>query len=137
MSSRYIWHLTLDTGHGRPSPRSEVADGSVAQIAGWLDSDAFEPLPGYRCALTYRSEHCFEAELYSPAGGLMASMAFASHARCGAALWRRVVSKRHKPAEPWLAVLLGPGIVGDPAVDWLGDFERCLAWAFLERSESR
>jgi len=27
-----LWHLTLTTGHGRRSPRSEVADDVVAML---------------------------------------------------------------------------------------------------------
>lgn len=39
-----------------------------------------------------------------------------------------------QPAElPWLAVLTLPGLAFAPAAaQWLGDFERCLAWALLE-----
>ncbi len=35
---------------------------------------------------------------------------------------------------PWLAVVLVS--LTDVSADWLGDFERCLAWAWLERHGS-
>jgi hypothetical protein len=39
-----------------------------------------------------------------------------------------------KPASlPWLAIVLLPGSAFYPQhMNWLGEFERCLAWAFLE-----
>lgn len=42
------------------------------------------------------------------------------------------------PGEPWCAVRLEPGIALYPeTAHWLGDFERCLAWAWLERLRVR
>lgn len=39
-----------------------------------------------------------------------------------------------QPDAPWCAVRLELGILADlPAAEWLGDFERCLAWTWLER----
>jgi hypothetical protein len=36
-------------------------------------------------------------------------------------------------AVPWLGVLLLPtAVAAREAMDWLGDYERCLAWAILE-----
>lgn len=66
----------------------------------------------------------------------------ASHSRCGAALWRMlhqhgetpvVTDADQCPPEPWVAVALDAGIIEhQDAAHWLGDFERCLAWAWIE-----
>ncbi|MDQ3562852.1 MAG: hypothetical protein M3436_01505 [Pseudomonadota bacterium] len=71
----------------------------------------------------------------------------AAHSRCGAALWRElhrwgktpvVTDPERCPPEPWVAVALDAGITQHmDATEWLGDFERCLAWAFrLSRDEA-
>lgn len=40
------------------------------------------------------------------------------------------------PRPPWLGVLCHPALFLDPeAASWLGDFERCVAWAMLTRKE--
>ena len=73
----------------------------------------------------------------------VASIAAARDERRGRALWCRlhriaevpiVTNPEHQPAIPWCATLLEPGLArhGD-AARWLGAFERCLAWAWLER----
>jgi len=38
---------------------------------------------------------------------------------------------------PWLAVIILPSLAttAKSDVDWLGDFERCLAWAIIEEAE--
>lgn len=38
------------------------------------------------------------------------------------------------PGTPWVAVVQYPTLVSCPtAVEWLGDFTRCVAWAWIER----
>jgi hypothetical protein len=40
---------------------------------------------------------------------------------------------RHVPAGPWCAVRFELGLaMHQQAADWLGDFERCIAWAWLD-----
>ena len=69
----------------------------------------------------------------------------APHSRCGAVLWRALHDTAARlnievrtdiarcPPEPWVAALLYPGISVYPeAAHWLGDLERCLAWAWVE-----
>lgn len=36
-----------------------------------------------------------------------------------------------QPSLPWCAAAT---ILPDPAMHWLGDFERCIAWAWLEKT---
>lgn len=63
---------------------------------------------------------------------------------CGAGLWRRLLAiadagplmprcSRSCPSEPWVAAVLLRGIQVYPVVaGWVGDFERRIAWAWLE-----
>ncbi|HVW10884.1 MAG TPA: hypothetical protein VHC90_19995 [Bryobacteraceae bacterium] len=132
--NRYIWHETIQTQHTRRSFLSEVAPDVLETVREWLKSEAFDLPMGYRCVIVYRSEHCLEAEVYTGNGQRLVRIGVAAHARCGTPLWRRLQgAPGAKPAEPWCGIWLDyPGLIADPAAQqWLGDFERCLAWAFL------
>ena len=42
-----------------------------------------------------------------------------------------------RPREPWCAVALHPTLAGDlGATQWLADFERSVAWAWITRTPS-
>lgn len=75
----------------------------------------------------------------------IAEVGIAAHSRCGATLWRNLhamaaqqgatvaTDATHCPPEPWVAALLHAGAsIYIDAMSWLGDFERCLAWAWWE-----
>lgn len=75
-------------------------------------------------------------------GRPLAIIAVADHQRCGAQVWAnlRMVAEAYgmtpptslrQPPTPWCAALLLPAIIDDSSLDWLGDFERCLAWAWV------
>lgn len=64
----------------------------------------------------------------------------ALHSRCGAVVWRELhrtdepleTDPQRQPPTPWCAARLELSLVFAPeVVHWLGDYERCLAWAFL------
>ncbi len=139
MNNRYIWHETIQTQHTRRSFQSEVAPDVISAVRGWLTRQEFAlPIPGYTCRIIDRSAHCLDAEVYTPSSVRLVRIGVAAHARCGASLWKRLSGAPNaKPAEPWCGVWLDPqGIVTDPAAyDWLGDFERCLAWAWIREIE--
>lgn len=135
--SEYIWHLTLNTGHGRAARREEIDPAVLADLRKQLAAgDRLCLADGYTCVLTYRSRWCFEGEAYSPSGVLLARMWFAGRdVRCGRTQWERAArwgtGAVGKPDAPWLAVRIDEGALAtDPAVHWLGDAERCIAWAF-------
>lgn len=59
----------------------------------------------------------------------------------GAALWPTMLQMPdtlpaiERPAEPWCAVVIHPTIALHPeTLAWLGDLERCIAWAWVTRS---
>lgn len=87
------------------------------------------------------------SELQGPA---LVTFAVAMRPRPAAALWRelhahqepmmpRATTPDAPPPHPWLAVMLHlPALMPPhPALDWLGDAERCIAWAWIDRIWSR
>lgn len=136
-SERYIWHETIQTQHTRRSFLSEVTPDVLETVRQWLAAgDAFDLPGGYRCVLTYRAAHCIEAEVYTPAGVRLVRLGVADKPRCAQPLWQRLGgAEGARPQEPWCAAWLDPqGVVADPeAYHWMGDFERCLAWAWLSQ----
>lgn len=150
-AGRFVRHITIETGHERDSPRSEVGDGMIALLTLWIDRAlAGERVPIERvdppCLLTMTAHgKCATATIVlAESGDPLVDLAIGAHSRCGAALWRSLhadaagnaaTSADRVPPEPWLAVRLHQsGLVFAPmTAEWLGDFERCLAWAWIER----
>jgi hypothetical protein len=147
----YIRHVTLTTGHARDSLQSEVSAHAVAVcralIERVVDGDVSEAIPipgapGYSIA-GRRAGKCMVATVYAdgPPSVLICTIGVAAHSRCGSRLWREMhrwgttpvaTSPDRCPHEPWCAAALDEGAVTHPdAMTWLGDFERCLAWAWV------
>lgn len=149
----YIRHITLTTGDTRDSHREEISDEALAVCRGLIDrimaGEVSEPAPipgfaGY--SLSGRaSSRCLVATVWAdgPPSEIVATIGIAAHSKCGASLWRElhrwgqtpvVTGPHHCPPEPWVAAALDAGIVRHmDAAHWLGDFERCLAWAWVTR----
>lgn len=153
MTTRYVEHITLATGHTRRSPRSEVADEVVTALACSLRAaiaGAQVPVPYVtpRCTLTATGEgRCLVATVWG--GGddrgrpvPLVTIGVATHARCGGQVWRLLhdhallpprTDRDRQPPAPWCAARLEPGVALHREVDdWIGDYERCLAWAWIE-----
>ena len=154
----HIHHLTITTGHSRRSNRHEIAPQVLADLRGMLasalppgaqsgriDLPTVDP-PGHWLQLR-RHGRCLLCALMRDAVPLV-TFGVATHSRCGAVLWRRLVDgaeltpdARHPdpgraPQEPWCAARLEPGIGHMPgAAHWLGDLERCIAWAWIDTIE--
>ncbi len=160
---RYIWHITLQTGQTRKSWRHEIdpavlpivgeileaALAAGAQEPTIAEMDAHPlgiirtaPLPvrGYNMSATAEGR-CLVATVYAGGDDPLLSFGVAAHARCGAGLWRCLTEipeplnpMPDRPQTPWCAAKLLPGIRMHPhAAAWLGDLQRCMAWAWLER----
>ena len=142
----YIDHLTLNTGHLRRSWRGEVADNVVEHTRDLLadaiqsGGDAAMPVPGYRLYVEpFGSRRAALCTVYRGAEPI-ATIGIA--ARPARALWGQLIALRHRlapeapplsePQAPWCAVMVLPAIRDAvDALDWLGDFERCAAWAWI------
>jgi hypothetical protein len=139
-----IPHITLNSGHTRSSPRSEVTDevlGMMRLLA--CRSGAFDVpgQPGWRTHLTLESGAAVFDVRRADAPIIMCAVAW--RAEGAAEVWTVLARMAvqfgvRKPpampaAVPWLGVLLLPtAVAAREAMDWLGDYERCLAWAILE-----
>jgi len=152
---RWLNHLTLTTGHLRRSLRTEVADEAIAACAALLDAaladeDAWVPIPHAEpaCSLSVmRVRRCLLVSVRGPEELLLATVGIAAESRCAPSLWRLLTEvgpaaatlpDLDRPAQPWCAARLEAGLAIYPeAAHWLGDFERCLAWAWIERIAAR
>lgn len=144
---RFVYHVTLTTGHTRKSYRDEVDDEAVevcrALIAHAIDG-ARPVIPG--------TDRCRLAAETSRKRGLLCSVrepqhdkpiitfAIAPNSLSAAVLWRVLVETARTPVvpmecppAPYCAVRLEQGAVAHAYVlPVLADFERCIAWAWME-----
>jgi hypothetical protein len=145
-------HYTLNTDHSRVSPRSEVRDELIVALRRMLRDGRHKMLVPM---------DAYEVQVNTADGGLMATVyrgadplvtfAVAQDAIGAAELWPvltdlyyRLTDMRgmrtadfaaaHEPKElPWCAAVT---ILPTPdEAAWIADFERCLAWAFLDRTK--
>lgn len=144
----YLTHATASTGHSRRSYRSEVADDVVAALKGWLP----DLLAGQQCGVlddryAVRREWSNSKSIGFVVSRLNEQMqpadiihiAVCRHSKRAAPAWQFVDGKGHPPRVPFVAA----GILADnlEAADLLvlpviADFERCLAWAWLEHIDT-
>lgn len=151
--SRYIHHVTLTTGHTRRSWRHEISPEAMHVVSAMLDAVLVErevaiPATEPPCTVSVTAEgRCMIATVWGPERAPLATFGVAAKARCGVKLWTLLhghavgplaTSPHERPQEPWCAVRLEPTLVlHERAAEWLGDFERCLAWAWLEYLDRR
>jgi len=152
----HIRHITLTTGHARDSFAGEVAPNVTEAMQGLISricaGEVSEPVSLQEYALVgpYSisgrcSSRCLTATVYAdgPPSELICTIGIATHSRCGATLWRALhtygqipvaTDPDECPPEPWVAAALDEGALTHPdALEWLGDFERCLAWGWVRR----
>lgn len=148
---KYIRHVTLTTGHVRDSYADEVAryalDATAEILAQALADDTATvplPIPGHSLGAKATSQ-CLTATVWAdgPPSECICTIGVALHSRCGAGLWRAlhrygttavVTDPERCPPEPWVAAALEAPIAQHvAATEWLGDMERCIAWAWWER----
>jgi hypothetical protein len=160
---RYLHHITLTTGYTRRSYRDEVEDDAVTTCRWLLDDALDQPQEHVRiprvqpaCTITATQERrALIVTIWGPPAELrgsapqrppLATFGVATHSRSGAKLWRVLhetecrltTSVDQCPPEPWIAARIEIGAVLMPeAMEWMGDFERCIAHAWLERDETR
>lgn len=147
MTDRYIWHVTLQTGHTRQSWRHEISPELMPIITALLNTaladDGGVVLPGEpACRLIATAEgKCLVATVQAADDTPLVTFGVAAHARCGAGLWRCMTEipthlspMPERPQAPWCAANLMHGLgVYPSAAHWLGDLERCIAWAWIEK----
>jgi len=153
--ARWLEHVTLTTGHSRRSYSDEVSPEALAYCRSLIErftaGEVAEAVPiaaapGYSIS-GRRSGKCLVATVYAdgPPSELIATIGVAAHSRCGSRLWRElhrwgrvpvVTDPERPPPEPWVAAALDEGAAHHlDAMEWLGDFERCLGWAWVTRND--
>ena len=141
MSERYLMHVVIDTGDRRRSYRSEAADNTVThlrkQIEAMLAEEHVEIRPGYR--LTGNAHGSALLATVCVGEQPLVTIGVAARSQSSARLWEELINVKTvrddvaRPEAPWCAVRLHSHLLLDPmAASWLGDFERCLAWAWIE-----
>lgn len=145
--NHHLTHYTLNTGHSRESPRSEVGDDIIERCRELIVTGEHSlPFPGQ-----------FTIKTTNEGGGLLATVfagqvpivtiAVARTNEDAKTLWPQIEGLYHKVTEmpghrqadwelakepvmlPWLSVAI---IAQQFYLPWLGDFERCIAWAWIE-----
>lgn len=161
MSAPYIEHITLTTGHTRRSSRAEVTDAALAVVSRWLqraiETGTAQPLPvpalSHYSAVALLAAGALVVTIYGPIGPHthgqphtgqttpLITLGVAQRSRHGGDLWGTLVATfgategARRPTEPWCAVALHPAMGAfSGAPHWLGDLERCIAWAWITRA---
>lgn len=160
---RYLEHLTLTTGHSRRCWRDEVADDVLDLLRPLIDravstgrplsTGDHVPLPDVvspRCTIsaTTRRGRALLVTIWGPpvqgqaAPTPLVTLGVAPTSLASAELWRQMapgggeeqLPQPDAPSVPWCAAeLYDTAALWPEAMSWLGDFERCLAWAWIDR----
>ena len=150
--ARYFNHVTLNTGHSRRSYRHEVGDQAIEALgpilrdllSGGRPTIPHVPTP---CTLTgLQHRQCFLVTVFGPPHGAdevpILTLGVGLEPHCAQEIWTELhkhpitpltTSAAEPPKTPWLAAKVEVGGAQYlETMDWLGDFGRCLAWAWIE-----
>jgi len=149
---RYIAHVTLTTGHSARSTREDVAPDTLAVLVPWLrnalSAGRAIHIPGASdgcSALVMQQDGALLVTVYGPQPDIgvpapLATFGVASRSRHAHKLWEMlrgqpwVLPSLLMPGAPWCAVVPYPSLLAhSEAAEWLGDFERCVAWAWVTK----
>ncbi|GGE01859.1 hypothetical protein GCM10011390_20870 [Aureimonas endophytica] len=146
-------HITLNTGHRRQSPRSEATQLAVDSVAVELSralrdgetsillGNLTDAPPHYRLKASAVGSALL-CTVFAPIGAPLVTFGIAKRSLHSAKLWELLhktidhaeTSAERPPPTPWLGVRIEPTIALDlSAMSWLGDYERIVAWAWIER----
>ncbi len=146
--TNHLWHYTISTEHGRESPRSEVGDDIIGIVTPWLAPGEHKlPHPGNYSLVVPNVDEGWFGTVFGPQRRPLASILVASTAFELDSIWPDFEKLYHDLTDmpgfracdfamakkqdrfPLCAAL---PILMTPSEMWVADFERCLAWAWLE-----
>ena len=154
----YINHITLTSGHLARTPLSDVSPAVTHLLAAWLvgvvNTGRSHPLPlpelSHFTVRAFVESGSLVVSVYAPHGPHeqgkpyegpdmpLITLGVARRSRQGADLWAKMIKSfatmpgLERPGAPWCAVAIHPSMaMYRGPVEWLGDFERCLAWAWI------
>lgn len=144
----HITHLTLNTGHASRALREDVSDDALLLVRQWLAhslaSGQPESIPGASpyTGLALQADGALIVTVYAPTPEAgrphpLVTFGVAPRSRHAPRLWEMLTAQPgvkaalRQPGPPWCAVIVQPALVmHTSAADWLGDFERDVAWAW-------
>ena len=149
----YVQHLTLQTGHLTRIQQGDVAGETLARVRPWLSAlvtGGAAPLPVSELADYSATATVLDGALLVTISGRpvpgndglppLVTIGVARRSRHSSVLWPLLTGPvmpqaapgLRRPGEPWCGVVLWPTMALEPdAVPWLGDLERCIAWAWV------
>ncbi|MFZ4504706.1 MAG: hypothetical protein ACOYM1_12235 [Methylovulum sp.] len=153
-------HITLTTGHNLKIRKSEVSTEIIDQIILWLDvaikSEPSVCLPGlatsdYTADAT-ESEACLIMTIYGHSNKIakgqpvpLVTLCVVNQEHRENDVWQ-LMSAPHMPPvacgvvcpeKPYMGVSVWPmSVLFFEALGWLGDLERCIAWAWMEKKKN-
>lgn len=128
-------HYTIDTGHSRDTSRDEIDDAAIELLTPLLsngDHSLPHPFERYRLRVTI-VDGTLAATVYSGPAPLVTTYVVTDAAGLAEVLRITGAIPAAPLTPPAIIVQTHPSIVADrDAIGWLGDFERCLGWAWVE-----
>jgi hypothetical protein len=136
----FIWHVTLETGHSSRSYRQDVADAAIEVLRPLVRADGDYPVPSVagRSLRVTRSGRLLLATILAEAP--ICTLAVAGRSVGAERLWqmihkdvRAATDASKPPRAPWCAARFEAGLLHHlDDRPWLVDFQRCLAWTWIE-----
>lgn len=154
----YITHITLNTGHTSRIQQGDVSGETLARVGPWLSAlvDSGQPAPLPVAALSQYTALALVLDgalVVTISGQVLTSGPMAGKApplvSVGVAkksrhdhLWGLLTGPVmppsapgiKRPQSPWCSVVIYPTIaMHTDALEWIGDLERCIAWAWCSK----
>lgn len=141
--SKYLHHVTLDTGDVGTFLRSTMSDAAMAHIAPHLRRAVENgrdtiPTTDYK-VMTSAAQSFLLATIFDAHDTPILTFGVATKSRSAGRLWELLTKDRplgvepgSPPPPPWLAARMEPGASFMTLQGWMPDYERCIAWAWIE-----
>ncbi|HTV33263.1 MAG TPA: hypothetical protein VME69_09205 [Methylocella sp.] len=140
-----IWHVTLQTGQSSRSYRQDIADAAIHALRPLLRADGEYPIPSVadRRLWVTRTGRLLLATVLAETS--ICTMAVADRSVGAQKLWHMIhkgvetaTDPESPPRAPWCAARIEPGFSSHlDDREWLADFQRCLAWTWIESLPGR
>lgn len=146
----YIKHITLQTAHIRNCEKKEVSEEALAYCDSLIEQCLLNPqakkpiaVDGYSVTMSSTYSALVVTVWYGTQNPLpIVTFSCVTKSRNSLKIWRELhryatlptqTQEHNPPQTPYLAVSLhATAIDYSDAINWLGDFERCVAWAWID-----
>ncbi len=139
----YLYHITLDTGDIGTFDRSETSGTTLSAIVHHLGraiASGRDIIPGTTCTLMASHAGPFLlGTILDFTGAPILTFGVAPKSRGAERLWDMLTSERQlasdpgeTPPAPWVATRIEAGASKSTLANWMPDYQRCIAWAWIE-----